>query len=149
MKLGTGLSRCPNCWANTEPSTGRTKGGRGAEPRLSKLMPCKCSFWSVFMQRTTASLSAMVAQRDIKLLKWTPGSFVGIERNGPALIRPGLGSHVSNWLGAPQSHKRMHRLAVRLACWAKAGSEKSPAQLPSDTVPAAPRPVRNFRRCRT
>jgi hypothetical protein len=43
----------------------------------------------------------------------------------------------------------MQRLAVRFTCCAKAGTENNPAQLATDTAPAAVMPVRNFRRWKT
>jgi len=37
-KLGIGLSSWPSCWPSTEPSAGRTKGGRVMCPRVSTSM---------------------------------------------------------------------------------------------------------------
>jgi hypothetical protein len=89
----------------------------------------------------------MLAQRGISSPKCTPGSFVGMLRNGPAVGRPGFGSHVSNWLGAPQSQSRMQHFCVRFACCAKAGSENKPPQLINERAPAPATPWRNLRRC--
>ncbi len=36
-----------------------------------------------------------------------PGTDVGIERNGPPVGVPGLGSQVSSWLEPPASQSRM------------------------------------------
>ena len=50
----------------------------------------------------------------------------GAER--PAAGVPGLGSQVSNWLGAPQSQRRMQCFCSFFACSANAGMENSPAE---------------------
>ncbi len=40
-----------------------------------------------------------------------PATDVWMERNGPPVSAPGLGSHVSNWLAPPASQSRMTRLS--------------------------------------
>ena len=45
---------------------------------------------------------------------WMPGTAVGIDRNGPPVGVPGLGSHVSSWLEPPASQSRMTRLSLPL-----------------------------------
>src|SRR5579862_3001639 len=99
------------------------------------------------MERTIESLSMIVAHFGINSLIRVPGTLVVIARNGPPVGRPGLGSHVSNWLGAPHNHKSMQCFCFFLASSANAGSEKSPAKLESDTAPAPASPFRNMRRC--
>ena len=48
---------------------------------------------------------------------WTPGTAVGIARNGPPVGRPGFGSNVSSWLAPPASQSRITRFwsALQLA----------------------------------
>ena len=53
---------------------------------------------------------------------WTPGTAVGIERNGPPVGVPGLGSQVSSWLEPPASQSRMTRFSFRLSSPASTGS---------------------------
>src|SRR5258708_2472922 len=147
MKLGIALSRCPSCCAKTDPRTGRTNGWRGSAPRLRRLMPWECSLGLVDIDRTIASLSMIEAHLGISELIWMPGTLVEIARNGPPESVPGLGSQVSNWLGAPVSQSRMQCFCSFLACSANAGNEKSPAQLPTEIAPAPASPLRNRRRC--
>ena len=73
------------------------------------------------MLRTMFNLSAMPAQRGKSEENWTPGIFVGMLPKGPPLGRPGLGSQVSNWLGAPQSHSRMQCFRAFFVCAANNG----------------------------
>src|SRR5882724_9278653 len=147
MKFGIALSSCPSCCARTEPRTGRTNGWRGSAPRLRRLMPCACSLGLVDIERTTASLSMIDAHLGISELICTPGTFVEIARKGPPESVPGLGSHVSNWLGAPVNHSRMQCFCSLLACSANVGTENNPAQLPTEIAPAPASPLRNMRRC--
>src|SRR3954471_4362178 len=88
----------------------------------------------------------IVAHLGINELICTPSTFVLIARNGPPESVPGLGSQVSNWLGAPVSQRRMQCFCCFFASSAKAGSEKSPAQLATETAPVAASPLRNIRR---
>lgn len=97
----------------------------------------------------TFSLSAIPAHRGISDEKCTPGIEVGILLNGPLLGRPGLGSQVSNWLGAPQSHSKMQCFWARFTDAAKAGLWKSPVKLATEATPVAVRPLRKRRRCST
>ena len=90
----------------------------------------------VFIERMMASLSAMEAHLGMSSLKCTPGMAVGIDLKGPLVGVPGFGSHVSNWLGPPQSQSRMQRFCFRLAVSAKAGLEKRPDQLKVEMAPA-------------
>ena len=68
MKFGMGLSSCPSCWPSTEPSVGRTNGGRGLSPRFSRSMAVLWFSRSVFIERTTASLCMILAQFGINSL---------------------------------------------------------------------------------
>ena len=69
--------------------------------------------------------------------------------NGPLDGRPGFGSHVSNWLGAPHSHNKIHRFPFFFTSSANAGELNNPAKLvTTDPSPAVPTPCRNLRRCR-
>ena len=45
---------------------------------------------------------------------WIPGTAVGIDRNGPPVGVPGLGSHVSNWLGAAGQPEQNDPLVIPL-----------------------------------
>src|SRR6478735_1649526 len=58
----------------------------------------------------------------------------------------GLGSQVSNWLGAPHNQSRMQCFCWRLACSAKARNENRPLQLKMESAPLATNPCRNGRR---
>ena len=147
MKLGSLESSWPSCWARTEPMVGRVNGGLGAWPRWSRLIPSVCSFALVCMERTTASLSAMEAHFGRSSEKWVPGTFVGMLLKGPPVVVPGLGSQVSNWLGPPQSQRRIQCFCFFLAISAKAGAPKRPAKLIDEIAPAE-RPCRNLRRWR-
>ena len=53
---------------------------------------------------------------------WMPGTDVGIDRNGPPVGVPGLGSHVSSWLDPPASQSRMTRFSFRFSSPASTGS---------------------------
>ena len=50
-----------------------------------------------------------------------PGTSVWIARNGPPVVAPGFGSHVSSWLAPPASHSRMTRFCVFFSSPARAG----------------------------
>src|SRR5262249_60835233 len=67
-----------------------------------------------------------------------PGDAVGMDLVGPWVSAPGLGSKVSNWLGPPAIHRRMHDrcdLRSSSACSCRQSSH----ELPSN--PAAPAPL--------
>src|SRR6185503_13122404 len=66
---------------------------------------------------------------------------------GPPLGRPGLGSHVSNWLGAPHNQSRMQCFRAFFVSAANNGLWNSPVKL--DTVARTPpvNPLRKSRRC--
>src|SRR6266568_596455 len=66
---------------------------------------------------------------------------------GPPLGRPGLGSHVSNWLGAPHNQSRMQCFCAFFVCAANTGLWNSPVKL--DTLASTPpvNPLRKSRRC--
>src|SRR5215207_9229161 len=66
--------------------------------------------------------------------------------NGPLLGRPGFGSQVSNWLGAPQSQSRMTFFCAFSAAFAKIGLVKRPVKLVTAVAPVAVRPFRKRRR---
>ncbi len=76
-----------------------------------------------------------------------PGTEVAIERNGPPVDVPGLGSHVSSWLEPPANHSRITRLFFRFSSLASAGCFKTSrsvmsaanAAAPAATVPRKPR----------
>ncbi len=57
----------------------------------------------------------------ISSLMRTPGVEVWIDRNGPPVTAPGLGSKVSSWLAPPASQRRMQRLPLRRSSLATAG----------------------------
>src|SRR5439155_10863554 len=78
--------------------------------------------------------------------KWTPGIVVGMLPNGPPDGRPGFGSQVSNWLGAPHSQRRMTFFSAFLAAAAKSGLLNKPEKLVTAAAPDAARPLRNSRR---
>lgn len=61
--------------------------------------------------RTMANCSSIRASRGKYSQKWAPGTLVGTVPNGPPVGAPGLGSKVSNWLGAPLIRTKMTRLA--------------------------------------
>ena len=67
--------------------------------------------------------------------------------NGPPDGRPGFGSQVSNWLGAPHSQRRMTFFSAFFAAAAKAGFVNKPLKLVTAAAPDAARPLRNSRRC--
>src|SRR4030095_4240916 len=107
----------------------------------------KCSLCFVCMQRTMLSWCAMLAHRGMSDEKCTPGTEVGMLPNGPLLGRPGFGSQVSNWLGAPHSHSRITFFCAFSAAFAKAGLVKSPVKLVTAVAPVAASPFKNKRRC--
>ena len=76
-----------------------------------------------------------------------PGSFVGMLPNGPPDGRPGFGSQVSNWLGAPQSHSRMQCFCARFVSAAKTGFLKRPAKLATLATAPPASPFKKRRRC--
>ena len=121
MKFGIGESNCPIACDSELPSVGRVKPARSGFPRCNSEMARKCSGCAVFMLRTMFSLSAMPAHFGMSDEKCTPGIFVEMLPNGPPLGRPGLGSHVSNWLGAPQSQSRMQCFCAFFVSAAKTG----------------------------
>ncbi len=51
----------------------------------------------------------------------TPGTSVGMARNGPPVLAPGFGSHVSSWLDPPASQSMMTRFWFFLRSAATAG----------------------------
>jgi len=67
--------------------------------------------------------------------------------NGPPLGRPGLGSQVSNWLGAPHNHSKMHSFCALRVSAAKTELWKSPEKLATAAAPPPTSPLRNNRRC--
>ena len=71
----------------------------------------------------------MLAHFGISDEKWTPGTAVGMLPNGPPMGRPGFGSQVSNWLGAPQSQSRMTFFSAFFAAAAKSGLVNRPVKL--------------------
>ena len=97
------------------------------------------------MLRTTFNLSAISAHWGMSDEKWTPGIFVGMLPNGPPLGRPGFGSHVSNWLGAPHSQRRMQCFCDFFVSAAKTGFWKRLVKL--ETV-ASVLPVKPLRKSR-
>ena len=99
----------------------RVKPARSGLPRCKRLIAWRCSDCDVFIERTMLSLSAIEAHCGISAEKWRPGIFVGVLPNGPPPGRPGFGSQVSNWLGAPHSQRRMQRFSARFASSARAG----------------------------
>src|SRR5690242_18992822 len=98
------------------------------------------------MLRTTFSLCAMRAQCGMSELKCTPGIDVGRLGYGPPLGRPGLGSHVSNWLGAPQSQSRMQRFCAFFVAEANAGFSNKPEKLVRVAMVPPVNPLRKRRR---
>src|ERR1044071_2662129 len=72
---------------------------------------------------------------------------VGMLPKGPPLGRPGFGSQVSNWLGAPHSHNKSTFFCAFRAASAKTGLVKSPLKLATAVTPEAANPLRNRRRC--
>ena len=52
---------------------------------------------------------------------WMPGTEVGIDRNGPPVGAPGLGSQVSSWLEPPASQSRMTCFCFCFSSAASAG----------------------------
>src|SRR5436190_16010374 len=99
------------------------------------------------MQRTIFKCCAILAQRGINDEKCTPGIDVGILPNGPLVGRPGLGSQVSNWLGAPQRKSRRTFLSAFRAASAKAWLVNKPPKLATAVAPDAANPLRKRRRC--
>src|SRR5947209_9042241 len=93
------------------------------------------------------SSCANFAQRGISEEKWTPGIEVGMLGKGPLLGRPGLGSHVSNWLGPPHKNSRITFFCARRTVWANNGLVNNPWKLVTAVAPPATRPLRNRRRC--
>ena len=81
-----------------------------------------------------------------------PGTAVGIDRNGPPVAAPGLGSHVSSWLAPPASQSRMHALLVasQLARQRRAAEDSSAGHVGAHAAaPAAAIVPRNPRRLTT
>src|SRR5579871_4450091 len=80
----------------------------------------------------------------------TPGSFVGIVENGPRISvgASGLGSHMSIWLGPPDSQNRITALRFPRtsvtddSAWAIPGRQFAAAKAPHPASPAC----RNQRR---
>ena len=72
---------------------------------------------------------------------------VGMLPNGPLEGRPGFGSHVSNWLGAPHSQSSKQRLCAFLAAAAKAAFSNNPEKLVTAAAVPPVNPFRNSRRC--
>lgn len=88
----------------------------------------------VDMLRITASLCIRLAVKERSSLTWTPGTDVGIERNGPPNSVPGFGSQLSNWLMPPSSQmKSTWRSFERIAA---ANPGRSRPRIP--IAPAAP-----------
>src|SRR5262245_39609878 len=70
-----------------------------------------------------------------------PGALVFVAAKGPPVSVPGLGSHVSSWLGAPIIHRRMQRFALAIlvtVSWPHRGRPNlaamaAPADMPTDS----------------
>src|SRR4029450_4537452 len=90
----------------------------------------------------------MLAQRGMSDEKCTPGIEVGMLPNGPLLGRPGFGSQVSNWLGAPHSQSRITFFCGFSAALVNTGCVNSPVKLVIAAPPEAVRPFKNKRRCK-
>ena len=77
-----------------------------------------------------------------------PGTDVGIDRNGPPVGVPGLGSQVSSWLEPPASQSRITRFCCDLSAPAKAGCLRTSSTVMSAATAAAPAAIapRNPRR---
>ena len=89
----------------------------------------------------------MLAQRGISEEKCTPGIEVGMLPNGPLVGRPGFGSHVSNWLGAPHSHSSSTFFCAFCTASAKTGFVNKPVKLVTAAAPDAASPFKKRRRC--
>jgi hypothetical protein len=68
-------------------------------------------------------------------------------QTGRRLGRPGFGSQVSNWLGAPHSQSRMQRFCAFRASAANTGLWKRPEKLVTAAAVPPTRPLRKNRRC--
>src|SRR5262245_51512410 len=91
------------------------------------------------MERINARLSICLESLGKYSLIVIPGTEVSIALRPPPLSWAGFGSKVSNWLGPPVIHNRMHaRLrSRRFAVWsASAGSQ---GDMEPPTTPAADR----------
>src|SRR3954468_2842636 len=90
------------------------------------------------MERTRAIWSMFLASLGRCSLMWMPGTAVGMSLNGPPLTCPGFMSKVSNWLGPPVIHRRMHaflRFGWAAAAFARASNH------PETQQPATPADV--------
>src|SRR6476646_4032337 len=140
--------------ATTEPVAGRAEPGSGlpsspvppaAEPVRPIVPATPWSFDAVCIDRITAILFVRPAIFGKSSQKRTPGVLVGMVPNGPrySIGAFGFGSHVSSWLGPPQSHNRTTDLAVTCVlpyarCFRTSASE-SPRTLDAPTCRSARR----------
>src|SRR5687767_8292938 len=74
---------------------------------------------------------------------WIPGTEVGMARNGPPVLVPGLGSQLSSWLKPPDMLKQRTRICFLANSFAAAGRANTPR--PPATAPVA-MPPKNDRR---
>src|SRR5437660_6642834 len=84
------------------------------------------------MERTSAIWSMCLAIFGRYSLMRMPGTAVGMSLNGPPLTCPGFMSKVSNWLGPPVIHRRMHaflRFGWAAASFARASNHPETQQL--------------------
>src|SRR3954464_13209417 len=109
-------------------------------------MPEECALSFVLTLRTTQSLSICLARRGISSEKWTPGTFVGMLRNGPPNCVFGFGSQLSSWLMPPSSQTKSTCLLFVLSA-SPARAESRPQNAPA-AMPAAPSPRKRRRESR-
>ena len=67
----------------------------------------------------------------------TPGTAVGIDRNGPPVAAPGFGSHVSSWLAPPASQSRITCFSCFFSSPARTGSVRTSSAVMSAASAAA------------
>src|SRR5262249_60609372 len=100
--------------AGIGPIDGYPPPSRPSSVRLASGLPA-CIVIGVWLlaeqstERITVSLSRIAACRGRCSQRRTPGTLVGIVPNGPRTSAgaSGLGSHVSMWLGPPDSQNRI------------------------------------------